>query len=202
MEKKTYKAMYGEVKTGDYVVCVINDYMHRSTDVDIGKVYNDGYVYIGVKKEMGYNRDTGEWYVEKVKPIRKEVGGFGSVCKINPSDVPEDKKKEIEKALRIQNEKMKGKCTREFKIKLHFETIDNEGNVLEDYVNEHICKTSSLSQSANDEEIYKQLVKNMRNRYSGYSRYPIAGTIHKVDLTNGKKEEVIKRSTLTYEEVI
>lgn len=193
MEKKTYKAMYGEVKTGDYVVCVINDYMHRSTDVDIGKVSNDGYVYIGVNKEMGYN---------KVKPVRKQVGGFGSVCKVNPSDVPEDKKKEIEEALKIQNEKMKGKCIREFKIKLHFETVDTKGNVLEDYINEHLCKTTTLSRSANDEEIYKQLVKNMRNRYSGYDRYPIAGTIHQVDLTNGKKEEVIKRSTLTYEEVV
>ena len=201
MENKTYKAMYGEVKTGDYVVCVTNDYMHRSTDVDIGKVSNDGYVYIGVHKQMGYNRDTGDWYVEKVKPIRKEAGGFGAVCKVNPSDVPKDKKEEIEEALQIQAEKMKGKCTREFKVKLHFETVDTEGNVLEDYVNEHICKTSSLSQNADDEAIYKQLVKNMKNRYSCY-HYPIAGTVHKVDLTNGERKEVIKRSTLTYEEVV
>lgn len=204
MEKKTYKAMYGEVKTGDYVVCVINDYMHRSTDVDIGRVSDDGYVYINIEKEMGYNRDTGDWYVKKVKPVRKQVGGFGAVCKINPSDVPEDKKKEIEKALQVQAEKMKGKTTRKFKIHICFEKIDDKGNILETYSHDWERSTSTLSKDATEDDIQKFAKKAMQShygRYGGY-HYPIGSTIHKVDLTGGQRKEVIMRSIITYEEVV
>lgn len=159
----SYKAKYGEVNVGDYVIVVTNDYMHRSSDIDIGKVHNDGYVYTGV---------VHPWQ-KPDKPIRRQIGSFGCpVCRIDNSLVSKEKAEEIQKAISLQQDKTKNKLERCFKVVITTTYKGSGGKVLEVLRDNTTVRTSTLPEDATDNQISSKVYESLKKRhlYDTHSR--------------------------------
>ena len=167
-----YEAQFGKVKTGDYVVVVTNDYTHRDTHIGVGKVVDDGYVYLGTTQVS----KGGAWIK---KASRRQIGSFGCpVCKLNKSDVSEEVRKDIEEAIKLTQEKQKA-SPRHFACKI-VQTTKKDGVV--QFVTTIVDKVMKKSLPADmpKDAVDKEVRENLWRRY----RYYIEPT-YTYDYTNG-----------------
>lgn len=207
---KTYKAMYGEVKEGDFVIVVTNDYIHRSTDTNVGVVGNDGYVYITSYKQYEYEWDEKtQTTVQKErdrKIIRRLIGSVGCpVCKIDRKLISEE---EIKNALEAYEYQMKrGNIRRTFKYKVEVvKKVDNK--VVNTEYFEGVIKPTSLSKDSSEEDIKEVLLRNIRKHYPSYDRGYIIGDITRYEDYSNKDKNgfassiIYDASNVTWEEVV
>lgn len=207
---KTYKAMYGEVKEGDFVIVVTNDYIHRRTDTNVGVVGNDGYVYITSYKQYEYEWDEKtQTTVQKErnrKIIRRQIGSVGCpVCKIDRKLISEE---EIKNALEAYELQMKrGNIRRTFKYKVEVvKKVDNK--VVNTEYFEGVIKPTSLSKNSSEEDIKEVLLRNIRKHYPSYDRGYIIGDITRYEDYSNKDKNgfassiIYDASNVTWEEVV
>ena len=156
MEKKTYDAKWGKVQTGDYVVCVTNK-SSCSALIDVGKVYNDGYVYIRKNRIAG---------VDKI--LRRKIGSIGCpVCKLDDSLISDEDKQNADEAINEYYSKRNTPHT--FKVTLHYKTT-SEGKVLHEMRVETSTTINTLPENPSEEEIRERIIKNLKRRWE-FTRY-------------------------------
>lgn len=146
-----YEAQFGKVKTGDYVVVVTNDYIHRRTTTTVGMVQDDGYVYCGNK---GINK--------------RKIGSDGClICKLDAKIVPED----IAQSIRnfIQSETNKQVCPNRYFIArtTTVKTINGKVESKEQLVEKVVKK--NLSNDVPFDKAKQQVFKNICRRHGGYN---------------------------------
>lgn len=146
-----YEAQFGKVKTGDYVVVVTNDYMHRRTTTTVGMVQDDGYVYCG---NQGISK--------------RKIGSDGCpVCKLDAKLVPEG----IAQSIRnfIQSETNKQVCPNRYFIARTTNVRTEDGKVVnKEQLVEKVVK-KNLPADVPFDEAKHEVFKNICRRHGGYN---------------------------------
>lgn len=153
-----YEATYGKVKPYDYVVVVTNDYMHRRTDITIGVVGDDGYVYTGIT------------YVGSVpKLCRRQIGSYGCpVCKISVEDIPEKTIRLLTETMKLKKQLQGNNTVRKFDVVIIETLRDSKGEVVKTNQFQREMKTLNLPKDAPWSEVYGRLEKNINRPHYQY----------------------------------
>lgn len=131
-----YQAKVGKCKTGDYVLVGTLDYMGRSVSYNIGKLLEDGYVYL-----PAYHKYT----TEPLKGARRKIGSEGCpLCRVASSEVDAETKDLIKLSIKLHREHEK-QSPRFFEIRL----------IEKDFINRKkkvtICKSKTKTLPKNAE---------------------------------------------------
>lgn len=146
-----YEAQFGKVKTGDYVIVVTNDYVHRRTTTTVGMVQDDGYVYCG---NQGISK--------------RKIGSDGCpICKLDAKLVSEGIAQSISNF--IQSEANKQVCPNRYFVTTttRVRTIDGRVVSKEQLVEKVVKK--NLSSEVNPEVAKHEVYKNICRRHGGWN---------------------------------